>query len=106
MSRQILESAGLQCHVCSVMPGLCAVLEEGAGALLLTDEALSSQALACLTHALDAQESWSDIPLIVFPANSDNTGVLLEKLGTRANVMILDRPVRIEILVNAARSAL
>ncbi|HLH31892.1 MAG TPA: ATP-binding protein, partial [Terriglobia bacterium] len=98
--------ASLRCRRCADIHELCSCMMEGAGAILVADEALTSQALRRLLQTLDAQESWSDLPLIVFPANGENAAVLLERLGARANVTILERPVRIEILVNAAKSAL
>jgi len=106
MTCEILKSAGLQCQPCMNTEEVCAFMREGAAAVLLTDEALNSQDPVSLLHALDSQESWSDIPLLVFPANGTNAAMLLERLGSRANVSIIERPVRIEILVNAAKSAL
>ena len=106
MTFQILSSNGLECRPCRDVDEACLLLQEGAGALLVTDEVLTAYSVQCLLHKLDEQESWSDIPLLVFPANGQNTTVLLERLGSRANVTILERPVRIEILLNATRSAL
>src|SRR6202030_1672856 len=60
----------------------------------------------CLLKSLDEQEPWSDVPVIVFPGHADNAAFLLERLGSRANVTILERPVRIAILINAVHSAL
>lgn len=106
ITHQILRGAGLECRVCADMQETCSLMAEGAGAIVLADEALSRSSLMCLTEVLDGQQSWSDIPLIVFPANGENTAILLDRLGARANVMILERPVRIEILVNAVKAAL
>jgi signal transduction histidine kinase/CheY-like chemotaxis protein len=106
MALKVLTAAGLACQLLSSIDELCQELENGSGAILLTDEALSGAALSQLIAKLDRQESWSDIPLVVFPATGDNVAVLLEQLGTNANVTILERPVRIEILVNALKSAL
>ncbi len=106
MTCQILSSNGLPCLACKDIQELCSLLKQGAGSLLITDEALNPHTVRCLLQALDEQGSWSDIPIIVFPANGDNAAVLLERLGSRANVTILERPVRIEILLNAAKSAL
>jgi signal transduction histidine kinase/CheY-like chemotaxis protein len=106
MTSQILTSNGLLCRCCTTIEEACLLIKEGAGALLVTDEALSPHAAGHLLKVLDEQEPWSDMPLIVFPANGQNAAVLLKRLGVRANVTILERPVRIEILVNAAKSAL
>jgi signal transduction histidine kinase/ActR/RegA family two-component response regulator len=106
MTFQILSSNGVLCRSCNDLEETFRLMREGASALLVTDEALTDNAVRCLLKVLDEQEPWSDIPLIVFPANGQNAALLLERLGARANVTILERPVRIEILVNAAKSAL
>jgi signal transduction histidine kinase len=106
MTCEILSSAGMECLPCRNTEEVCALMREGAGAVLLADETLVAESLSALLHALDEQESWSDIPLLVFPANGANAAILLERLGSRANVTILERPVHIEILINAAKSAL
>ena len=105
MTRQILNGAGLVSTECAHMQYLCDALKEGAAAILITDETLSDPALQCLLKSLDGQERWSDVPVIVFPGHADNAAFLLERLGSRANVTILERPVRIAILINAVRSA-
>jgi signal transduction histidine kinase/ActR/RegA family two-component response regulator len=106
MTSRILRSAAIECQPCSNAEQLCERLKQGAGAILLADEALSVSALTRILQTLDEQETWSDIPLIVFPANGENGAVLLERMGSRANVTILERPVRIEILLNAVKCAL
>jgi signal transduction histidine kinase/CheY-like chemotaxis protein len=82
------------------------MIENGAGAVLLAEEALTSDSVVCFLRTLDQQESWSDLPLIVFPSGQDSSTGLIEKLGTSANVTTIERPVRIEILLNAVKAAL
>ncbi len=103
---KVLCDAGFSCEHCTNMNGLCDEIAAGAGAVLLTDEVLNAGALSALVETLNRQPSWSDLPLIVFPASLDNFAVLLDRLGSVANVTILERPVRIEILSNAVRGAL
>jgi signal transduction histidine kinase/ActR/RegA family two-component response regulator len=73
---------------------------------LLTEEALNPQALNRLIQALTKQPAWSDIPVILFATNSESAGTLLNLLGQRANVIILERPINISVVTGAVRSAL
>jgi signal transduction histidine kinase/CheY-like chemotaxis protein len=106
MTRHILSGAGLSSLACAHIRTVCDELKKGAGVILITDETLSEPALQSLLRTFDEQEPWSDVPVIVFPGHAGNAAFLLERLGSRANVTILERPVRIAILVNAVRSAL
>ena len=47
------------------------IVESGdSGALLLTEEAFDDPACSRLTSLLDAQPSWSDIPVLLFVGSS------------------------------------
>ncbi len=102
-----LESAGVSCSVCDDVDGLCAELERGAGAILVTEEAIGPEVAPRLARVLNEQPAWSDVPIIIL------TGTPLEtksrsfrELGRRTNVTLVDRPVRINSLVSAAQTAL
>src|ERR1700722_889690 len=73
MMCQLLSGAGFQCQPGPDVLELCVLMKEGAGAILIADEALNSSATAELLQRLDAQEPWSDVPLIVFPSSGANT---------------------------------
>jgi signal transduction histidine kinase/CheY-like chemotaxis protein len=106
LTSKILIEAGISSEVCNDIEGLCLEFETGVGAALLTEEALSQAAIDCLIEALDRQPTWSDIPLILFATNFESAGILLNTLGNRANVMILERPISIGVLIGAVRSSL
>jgi len=106
MACRILDDVGLRTRACADMQEICSELKRGAGALLITDETLSTGNLHHLLIELQQQEPWSDMPVIVFPSSIDNAGLLLERLSAAANVTLLERPVRIAILVNAVNAAL
>jgi signal transduction histidine kinase/CheY-like chemotaxis protein len=89
----------MNAHACVDVPDLCGQIADGAGAALVTEEALASPAVAELVAVLDRQPLWSDFPLVVFGAGETS-------LARVANVTLLDRPVRIRTLVSAMRSAL
>jgi signal transduction histidine kinase len=106
LTRSFLEEARLMGVVCPSVGDLCAAIGEGAGACILAEEALSPNFLQQLLDTLGRQPGWSDLPLIVFVRDGDTIEPILETIGTRANITILERPVRVRTLISAARAAL
>lgn len=104
---RVLGAAGIEAVRCAGEAELLACLHEGAGALLVVEEALSSRGLAQgLEHFLSGQAAWSDLPVLVLThqgAESLEVQRASERLG---NVTLLERPVRTISLVSAAKSAL
>jgi signal transduction histidine kinase/CheY-like chemotaxis protein len=100
--------AGIAAEVCATMEALCDAIEEGAGAALITDEALNSKAMQCLAAVLEKQPPWSDLPLMIFTVqpSAEITVRSFEQLGARANVTIIERPIRVKTMVAAAQAAL
>ena len=104
--RQTLSGVGISASDCKSFDRLLAGIESGVGAVLIAEEAAKADALDQLVDALEAQPLWSDLPLIVFSSNSRNAELLLDRLGGRINVTIVERPIRITMLVSAVRGAL
>jgi signal transduction histidine kinase/ActR/RegA family two-component response regulator len=101
----ILERAGIDCEV--IDPQLIAAeIENGAGAVLIAEEALHDGMLARIEAAVTKQPVWSDIPLLVFSSSSPSAESLLEALSGRFNATIVERPIRITMLISAVRGAL
>ena len=102
-----LEAAGLTCEAFDSVDAICTSLKEGAGALLLTEEALLPDVTPRLAQALDSQPPWSDVPIIILAGEPfDRPTRTFGDLGRRTNVTLVDRPVRIKSLVSATQSAL
>ncbi|HUR81816.1 MAG TPA: ATP-binding protein [Thermoanaerobaculia bacterium] len=101
-----LENAGVTCDVCGSIDETCRELERGAGALLLTEEALAPDAVARLAYVLNEQPAWSDVPVIILTGSLDRKSPSFRELGRRTSVTLVDRPVRINSLVSAAQAAL
>lgn len=103
-----LEAAGLECQSFDTVEEVCAELKEGAGALLLTEEALLPDATPKLSQALDCQPPWSEVPIIILAGEPsfDRPSRTYGDFGRRTNLTLIDRPVRIKSLVSAAQSAL
>jgi hypothetical protein len=106
LTQAILAGAGIACAVCGTMESLCDELADAAGAVLLTEEALASQHLGRLISILSAQPAWSDLPLILLMPGGANSPALDRMLAQLGNVLILDRPVRLQTLISVLRSAL
>jgi signal transduction histidine kinase len=103
-----LRRAGIACDTFRDMPALCDALRDGAGALLFTEEALAHDGVRRLAATLGEQPAWSQVPIIILTAvlaPESKTRSFLE-LGRRTNVTLIDRPVRIQSLISAARAAL
>ena len=60
-----LGAAGLGHAVCEDLAGLCREIGRGAGAALLTEEALGADRAGLIEETLRGHPPWSDIPLVV-----------------------------------------
>ncbi len=109
VAAMVLERAGLSPVVCENMSALCDAVQNEVGVILITEEALRGAAGVSLLDVIDAQPSWSDIPVVVLTAEGELSRSLsstLESVIARANVTLLERPVRVPTLVTALRSSL
>jgi signal transduction histidine kinase/CheY-like chemotaxis protein len=105
MTAKVLGRAGVTTSACADIASLVAGIQEGAGAILISEEAALMHQDA-LRQIIAEQPSWSDLPVIVLTrAGADSLEIdgVLETLG---NVTLLDRPVRIAALVSVVRTAL
>jgi signal transduction histidine kinase/CheY-like chemotaxis protein len=106
LSRRVLGEAGIVCEVCPTIADLLRETAGGAGALLLTDEALDPELADRLVTAVDAQPAWSDLPIVLLSGSgADSPGAVwaMERLG---NVTVLERPARVNTLVSALQTAI
>jgi signal transduction histidine kinase len=104
-----LEAAGFCTLVCKSVEEICASLEEGAGAALIGDEALSPGAIGTLARKLSNQPPWSNFPLLVMTSGGAATRTSRNRLQIQeplGNVTLIERPVRPVTLVSTVRAAL
>jgi signal transduction histidine kinase len=105
----LLDRQGIPCHVASSVEELCAYLRQGAGAAILSEEALTAGAIARLRQVIEDQPPWSDFPLILLTvggrvtAESERLRQLRQPLG---NIFLLERPIRPETLLSTLEIAL
>ena len=106
---RLLERVGLGAIPCRDLVELCQHFQNGAGALLIAEEALDRESRETLLTALHAQAKWSDIPIILLTSNSHSSDTSLRMfaaLAASGNVTLLERPVRQIVLTSALTAAL
>lgn len=103
--RDVLDGNGIECERCEGMPALCSQLSEGAGAVLVSEEALAAEP-ECLLRWLGTQPVWSDVPIIVLSRSGSESQKLTRLLDQAGNVSVVERPVRVSTLLSVVRVAL
>ena len=108
LTADLLDRGGIACHVCASVLEVCLELRTGAGAVLLTEEALADPQLGELAETLATQPAWSDISVLLFAGDDRNQAALrtLRTLEVLRNVTLLDRPIRITAVLSTVRAAL
>src|SRR5687768_10037220 len=125
--RAVLSSAGLAGDFCADGDALCAAVDEGAGALVVADGALTPAKAACLQETLGRQPPWSDLPLVLLARDASHAsaaqapGAEVDGLARGAeaecgggvspqspllNVTLVERPLHAPALTCALRAAL
>jgi signal transduction histidine kinase len=101
-----LGKSGLVSEAAPDLPALCRELEAGAAAAIVAEEALTAPAVDQLLELLEAQQPWSELPVMVLLSqepvpNAAALGRVLEEL----NATLLERPISMRALVSAAKAA-
>ena len=108
-TEQILRSASIASTVCLKLDELTRSIAEGAGAVVLAEEALVPQAAVALIGVLTAASVVVDLPIIVSCAEAgavrEGYGAVAA-LGAQANVTLLERPVGVRTLLGAVNASL
>lgn len=105
----LLARRGMPCESAASVEELCVEIVRGAGAAILSEEALSEGAITRLRAVIDNQPPWSDFPLILLTVGgrvtiqSERLRALRQPLG---NVFLLERPIRPETLLSTLEIAL
>jgi signal transduction histidine kinase/FixJ family two-component response regulator len=94
--------------VCESAGDACRYLTEGAGALLVTEEALELPQMPELLHELNAQPPWSELPLIVLTHGGESRLATLLHLVAQAagSLTLLERPLGEATLLRSVEVAL
>jgi len=84
-------------------------LDEGAGLVIVAQEALTPPVMAALAKWLETQPPWSDIPFIVLTSSGRPTRqdhYRAQELQALGNVTLIERPVRPDTIQSSARAGL
>ncbi|MEO5958734.1 MAG: HAMP domain-containing sensor histidine kinase, partial [Opitutaceae bacterium] len=93
----VLLAGGMAPRICRTDADVRLGIAGDCGAILLTEEALTSELHRVLTEFFEAQPPWSDVPVVLIStAGVSNTGAFAAaKLrGPRRTVTFLERPLR------------
>ena len=104
-----LGEQGFTTRICGNMAELQECLEEGAGALLLTEEALAIETPSLLLAQLASQEPWSDLPIILLiSAGRDARWSELYStlFAASGNLTLIERPCHAATLAASVQVAL
>ena len=105
----VLRDASIDAEVCRNGIDVARRMAEGAGAVMIAEEALDHDVMNMLGRTLADQPPWSDMPIIILtghPIGGPTKPRSFSKLGRRATVTLVDRPVRMKTLVAAVESLL
>jgi signal transduction histidine kinase len=106
---KLLEQAGMKGVSCANVERVRAEMANGAGALVIAEEALTVPVISELSDLLNAQAPWSDFPLVLLTApgevslGSERRRESRKPLG---NILLLERPVRPETMLSTIAIAL
>jgi FixJ family two-component response regulator len=91
----LLNERGLVAEVYQSLTEVCAQVAAGAGALLLTEEALELAQTPELLDQLKAQPPWSELPVIILTHGGESHLARLLELAADAAgaITLLERPI-------------
>jgi PAS domain S-box-containing protein len=104
----LLTKKGHECISCSSAADLANNLQQGAGAVLITEESLIDSNEKTLSSWCGAQPPWSDLPFVLLATKRVGKRPVsaMRALNYLGNVVVLERPIHGETLVSAIRAAL
>lgn len=104
----LLHAEGFEVQVCPSAEACRSEIITGAGALLLTEEALESPQVDGFLQTLQSQPPWSELPLIILTSGGESHLARLLDLtaATAGNVTLLERPMAGRTLVRSVQVAL
>jgi signal transduction histidine kinase len=103
----MLNEAGFDGVISRDLRGLCSELEQGAGLLLVSSEALLGQDLEPLLRLIEQQPAWSDLPIVLLTHHGGPEQNPASRFGPQlGNVTFLERPFHPVTLISLVTTAL
>ena len=107
LTRTVLAEGGVRSAICDDMATLLREIGHGAGAVLVSEEALLDEAaLYHLGERLARQPTWSDLPVLLLSRPGADSPIVRQTVRLLGNVTLLERPVRVPALMTAVQTAL
>ena len=105
-TRELLRRAHITLWCCQGASALASEIENGAGALLVTDAIFGDPHIEQLLGALSHQLPWSDIPTVMLCRAGVQSPLGTRVLKALRNVTVLERPSTSRTLVSSLQAAL
>ena len=99
---RVLAEAGIDYVLCGEINHLCGEVGRGAGAALLTEEAIEGDRAGRFRAALKEQPPWSDFPLVMLAREGEADAPIRETM----NATLVERPMKARSLLSVVRAAL
>ncbi len=106
--QNVLSRGGIAARICKADSDLRDGLDE-CGAVVLTEEALTSPFYKLLTTSLEVQPAWSDVPIVLLGSGGiSNSGALAASRleGPHRTITLLERPLRATTLMATVHTVL
>jgi signal transduction histidine kinase len=104
----LLDAKGFETQICHRLDEYSRQIMDGAGALVLTEEALESAQGSLLLDVLKTQPAWSELPLIILTSGGESrrAGLLNLAAAAAGTVTLLERPISTLTLIRSVQVAL
>ena len=108
VAADLLRRHDMTVHVCASLDDLLDEVRAGAGAVLITEEAIAASDDAALIAWVAGQPTWSDLPFVVLANGSSRprSTAASSRMGELGNMLLLERPLHADAMLGAVRSAL
>jgi two-component system, chemotaxis family, CheB/CheR fusion protein len=103
---QVLREHGVPADFVTTVYEVTTRIRGGAGVILIAQEFLTSEAMDHLRQAVNEQPSWSDVPILVLLAQGESSTRVISKLLSIGHVTLIERPLRIALLVSILKAKL
>ena len=103
---KVLVEQGIACTICDSLASLAQEMERGVGAVLLGEEVLARDDVSSIVDVVNRQPPWSDLPVILITRHGVDSPAVALATKILGNVLFLERPTRLNAVINAAGAAL
>jgi signal transduction histidine kinase len=107
LASSFLRQGGIQSRACRNLLELGERLAQGAGCVVIVEEALVDVEMPVLREALDAEPPWSDIPVVLVASEDTELHGMVERaFPNSGNITLLSRPLHPLTLLSAVEVGL